>query len=170
MAKHGVSELLGIPWDFSHYQPLPQWRSIPLHDPQTGYDMYCINYKPILTSATDNTNNPWLMSAIEEDPYLLNIMIHPAAAKKRGIQDGDSIWVESREGRIEGCARLTQGVQLETVAIGGAFGRWTNHPVERGKGTSYNELLTIDEAYTDKVSSVTEISPRVRVYKKEISP
>lgn len=49
-------------------------------------------------------------------------LIHPTAAKKLGIQEGDMVWLESPRGRIQQQAKLTEDVLPNVIA--GDFGWW----------------------------------------------
>ncbi len=50
--------------------------------------------------------------------------IHPQAAKKRGIGDGDRVRIKSSVGSIEAIARYYQGVRPDTVVLPNIHGHW----------------------------------------------
>ena len=51
---------------------------------------------------------------IEPDPFF---EIHPDAAKKEGIKEGDWVFIESPNGRIRGKARLTKGLDARCIHV-----------------------------------------------------
>lgn len=159
----GYEQVLGMRWDTSDYVEVPFWKPSPIHQERSPYDLYCINYKTATTTSSDGISNPWLMEINEEDTPYLQVEIHAATARARGIQTGDRVQVESRVGSVEGRALLTEGIQPQTVGIAGLFGRWMDHPAARGRGSHHNALLPISIEYTDKISGDIETCARVKL-------
>jgi anaerobic selenocysteine-containing dehydrogenase len=97
----------------------------------------------------------------------MNVVINSASAKARGLEEGDSVWVESRYAKAKGVVGLTEGIHPETAAISGGFARWTSHPVAPGKGTSQNAHLAIDLSHTGMLGGSMETVGKVKIYKAE---
>ncbi len=87
------------------------------------YDMYAVHYKTLLHAMATFMDNPWIAEVFKTfDPYTMSIMIHAEPAKKRGIKQGDLIWVESPFGKTKAEAVITQLTRPDTVCIAGLFG------------------------------------------------
>ena len=160
-------------WDtqdlMEHYRPVPHWRPMPIHKEPPEYDMYIINWKTAFSvyGLGANQENPVLYEIMRKtDPYSLSILINPAAAAKRGIQDGDTIVVESRRGKMVGKAKLSGRLHPEVIGIGGNYGRKSMHlnPIAR-EGPNYNQLLTTEDGTFDPISTAMIISAKVKVYR-----
>ncbi len=71
--------------------------------------------------------------------YLAN---HDAdTGKKKGLRDGEAIWVENEIGRkVKGRLKLTQAIHPEGLGIAACAGHWGNGmPVAKGKGVFFND-------------------------------
>ena len=162
LETYRIAERHGLDIDTSPYQGVPFWQPSPVHA-EDGYDFYVISYKSYMTTYGDTATNPLLMSLSERDPYLMKVVINAQTAKKKGLRDGDVVWVESRYARERGVVGLTEGIHPETAAISGGFGRFTRHPVADGKGTLQNAHLPIDLAHTGMLGGTMETVARVRL-------
>ncbi len=56
-------------------------------------------------------NIPWL----REMYPVPELWIHPTAAEKYSVSDGDWVWVESKRGKIKAMAWVTEGINPGTV-------------------------------------------------------
>jgi anaerobic selenocysteine-containing dehydrogenase len=130
--------------------------------PQIGFDLQAVSYQVPWHSASLTRENPWLDEVSQSEPYSYFICLNPRTAAARGIADGDSVWVESTAGRrVQGRARLSEGVHTEAVAIAGGGGHWARGmPVARGQGAFFNALLSFDPEMEPACDA------RVRVYKE----
>jgi thiosulfate reductase/polysulfide reductase chain A len=111
--------------------------------------------------------NPWLNEITKlTDPYGMVIWINPVAAAKRGINDGDTIQVESPKGKMTGKVKITQRIHPECVGVGGNYGRRSMqlNPIAR-EGANYNQLLSMDDGSFSPISTALEISAKVKVTK-----
>lgn len=163
-----VTRQLGIAWDVSDYAPLPDWKPCPAYEepPDSEYDLFAVNFKLPFHTFTITTENPWLDDLSERHPYAYKILINAARAQEKGIQDGDLICVESRVGKVQGRAKVVQGIHPEVVGIPGTFGHWAaGKPISRGKGVHFNALLPLDLERIDKLCGAVDACVRVRVYK-----
>ncbi|MDH3731650.1 MAG: molybdopterin oxidoreductase, partial [Acidimicrobiia bacterium] len=78
--------------------------------------------------------------------------INPQAADRLGIDDGDTVTVESHNA-ITGETRsmvteaaLCDGIRPDVVGVPHHFGMWS-HPESRGRGPSPNEIMFTGEGY-----------------------
>ncbi|MEE8449371.1 MAG: molybdopterin-dependent oxidoreductase [Thermodesulfobacteriota bacterium] len=161
----GVTSQAGIPWDAGDYRPLPDWEPC-LPANQGDYDLYAVNFKLPFHTFSFTSQNPWLDELASHHPSAYKIMINTDAAEARGIRDGDTIMIESRDGKVAGQARVTPGVHPEVVGLAGAFGHWAKElPVAKGKGVHFNSLLTEGPDRIDSVSGALDTCVQVRVSK-----
>jgi molybdopterin-containing oxidoreductase family molybdopterin binding subunit len=164
----GIAKELSMPGiDTSQFVPLPDWRPCQAHKPRPGYDFQAINYRVPWHTSSMTYENPWLDEISLGEPYSYFICINAASAQKLDIHDEDLIWVEAADGgRVQGRARLTEGVHPEVVAIANNGGHWARGtPVARGKGVFFNQLQPLDLKHMDLVSLTMDCDARVRVYK-----
>lgn len=80
------------------------------------------------------------------------VQIHPEAAKKAGIKNGDEIIVESPRGSIIGTALIWSGIREDTIFVPGWFG--PGQKMAEEFGTPYYESVNIliDKQYYDNLS------------------
>ncbi|MEH1950858.1 MAG: molybdopterin-dependent oxidoreductase [Nostoc sp.] len=80
------------------------------------------------------------------------VQIHPEAAKKAGIKNGDEIIVESPRGSIIGTALVWSGIREDTIFVPGWFG--PGQKMAEEFGTPYYESVNIliDKHYYDNLS------------------
>jgi anaerobic selenocysteine-containing dehydrogenase len=145
LLKTRVKERMGLDWDVSDYDPLPFWKPCPEHDASkfpADMDLYLINYKTPMNTNTASTNNAWLGEVYEADPYFLRVWMNEETGKKKGLRDGDKVWIESLVGKAEGRVKLSQGIHPEVTAIAGAMGAWATNPFAK-KGINYASLIPL---------------------------
>lgn len=155
-------------FDLSHFKPLPDWHPCPSHankDPQ--YDMFAFYWRAMMHTNSLTMQNPWLDEVSLQDPYTYFIQINEETAKKKGLKDGDLVWLENPEGhRVKGRVRLTNGIHPEQLAIAACAGHWTKYqPIAKGKGFFYNDLVEMDIAHTDPLTLNQDICIKVKIYK-----
>ncbi|MBI2916359.1 MAG: molybdopterin-dependent oxidoreductase [Chloroflexi bacterium] len=168
MEQARTRELIGLdPDEFARsYWPMPTWEPAIIHKDDPKYDMYAISFKTSLTRfATLPDTNPWLMEIAERDPFLLRVLMNTGAGRKKGLCDGDLVWVESKAGRVKAQLRLTELMHEETLGFPGNFGHRMAHPIAQGRGPHFNSLLPMGLDYTARVTGALEATARVRVYK-----
>ncbi|MCC5653214.1 molybdopterin-dependent oxidoreductase [Nostoc sp. XA013] len=80
------------------------------------------------------------------------VQIHPKAAKKAGIKNGDEIIVESPRGSIIGTALVWSGIREDTIFVPGWFG--PGQKMAEEFGTPYYESVNIliDKQHYDNLS------------------
>ena len=158
----------GIELDWEQYTPL-----ISYFEPQVAkvgtpeYDLYCFSYRDIIHTGSGTMEIPWVDETSRLNPYTYSITMNVDVAKKRGLQDGDLICVESYKGRkVTGYLKAMQGQHPQTVAIAACSGGWARgQPVAYGKGTNFNILLESDFKHVCPVCFNQETAVRVKVYK-----
>jgi anaerobic selenocysteine-containing dehydrogenase len=154
-------------WDTDDYKPLLDWEPGPSFNPVNDYDLHVVNYKAACHTFTHTMVNPLTLEIGHTYPWLYGAMIHPAMAKKKGIKDGDPIWIESEYGyRTKGNASLTEGIHPDCIGVMGLGGRLTHgEPVGRGVGPHWNSLFGQDLSKMDKMNSSLDSAIRVKIYK-----
>lgn len=149
------------------YAPIPlKEHAFPTpHREAKDYPLYLITHKRMYRNQAGNTaQNPILNFALGPDTQENFIAVNTDTAKKLGIADGDKVVVESRVGRAEGKAKLTQGIRPDTIAVSYHFGHWTmGAPEYSKKGTWINQAM---ELHPDKISGMNSFNDtKVKLYK-----
>jgi molybdopterin-containing oxidoreductase family molybdopterin binding subunit len=165
-----IAEKLGIKMDWSQYTPLLSYFPCVLYKEEEAYPDFpyiAFTYRDTLHSATATFENPLLDEMSKNNPFTYNISIHPEAAKKHGIKDGDMICVENIRGRkMAGKAKLMIGIHPQAVASITGGGGWAKgRPIAKGKGAMYNNLLVNDMEHKCPITLNIETAARVKVYK-----
>lgn len=80
------------------------------------------------------------------------IQIHPSAAMKAGIQNGDAIIVESPRGTIGGTALLWQNIRQDTIFVPNSFGYEQRVAEELGVPSYEPANVLVDDRYYDNLS------------------
>ncbi len=162
-----VTKELGIPWDTSDYQNLPDWKPCAAHTKRsTQFDLVLVNYKvPQLSFSFTHSNSVLLQLA--ERSRADDLLINTTTAEKKGIRDGDEVWVETVYGKkVKATARATELVHPEVVACQGGGGRFARKiGVGRGKGLNFNDLVSFDAENIDYVTTAVDSHIPVAVYK-----
>lgn len=163
----GVTDQLGLDWDISDYQPLPDWKPCPaFEESSSDYDLYAVNYKLPFHTFSFTVQNPWLDDLAGRHPFAYKILIHREVATAKGIKDGDTITVKSSQGKVQGIAKVTDCIHHEVVGIAGAFGHWSDGlPRAKGKGVHFNSLLPSGLDRIDMVSGALDSCIKVQIHK-----
>ncbi|MFQ5882755.1 MAG: molybdopterin-dependent oxidoreductase [Candidatus Methylomirabilales bacterium] len=88
--------------------------------------------------------------------------LNPETAKKLGVSDGDSVWVESGAGKVKIRARLSPGIMPEVVAIPLGQGHTALGRYARGNGVNPMALIGTGR---DPLSGMQDLATRVKVSK-----
>ena len=96
---------------------------------------------------------------------IVKFAINTEAGRKKGLKDGELIWVETETGRkVRGRVKLTQGIHPEGLGIGACARHWGDGmPVAKGKGVFFNELLELDWNHVSPVNFNLDLCARVKV-------
>ncbi|MHB8763732.1 MAG: molybdopterin-containing oxidoreductase family protein [Deferrisomatales bacterium] len=130
------------------YDPLPQYREPP-ESPVSTPEVYAEFPYILVTGArqpgffhSENRQLPW-MRELHPDPV---VELHPEAAAREGIGDGDWVVIESRRGKIRQRAKLTAGLDPRVVAA--QHGWWFPERDAPGKGWDESNVNVLtDNAY-----------------------
>ncbi|MDO8671108.1 MAG: molybdopterin dinucleotide binding domain-containing protein, partial [Dehalococcoidia bacterium] len=147
------------------YQSVPDWNPCPSHlEKDPSFDFYSFYYRDVVHTNSLTMENPWLDEAAQMDPYTYDITINTTTAKKKGMKDGDLVWVETKKGRkVQGKLKLSEGIHPEGLGIAALCGHWTdNQPIAKGKGVFYNELIEVDYEHMDPGNHSIDICAKVK--------
>jgi len=164
----GVLSRMNLDWDLSSdYKPLSEWMPCDSHAAiQKGeYDLIAVHFKFPFVYGSYGSENPWIDELCENtDAY--KILLNESVGRAKGINQGDSVWLESPVRKVRATVKLTQCIHPEAVGVGGHFGHWSpGMPVSRGKGINFNALLPTDLDHIDLISSALDHCVQVKVYK-----
>ncbi len=165
--KFGVELRPSNEFVLSYYRGYPDYFVRPYEELPAEYDMYAVHYKTLLHAMATFMDNPWIEDVVRTfDPYTMYILIHPEAARKRGIKNGDLIWAESPFGKTKAEASVTELTRPDTICIAGLFGATSvSLPGFSREGPHFNNLCWADEYWRDPQSGNQENSMKVKVYK-----
>ena len=130
------------------------------------YNLYLISHKKIEFKQSRSSFIPLLAELAPEQ----SLQINPEAARARGINDGDEVWVESHNAltgetrKLKVKARYVEGVRPDTVAMSHHYGLWV-HPWAKGQGPTPNSLFFSGEGYVTNTQDQS-FQVKVRVYKE----
>lgn len=130
------------------YDPLPQYREPP-ESPYSTPELYQQFPYILITGRrlpgffhTENRQLPWLRE-LHRDPV---VEIHPEAAEKEGIEEGDWVTIESPRGRIRQRAKLFAGMDPRIVSA--EHGWWFPERKDPGHGWDESNInMLTDNAY-----------------------
>ena len=168
---NAICEPRGVKIPQEYYDPLPDFLPCRSHLCQkSGFDFYAFYYRDTIHTNSFTMENPWLDEAAELDPFSYYVAIHAEVGKKKGLHDGQLVWVESEAGRkVKGRIRLTQAVHPEGLGIAACAGHWgKGMPVARGKGVFFNELLELDVDHVSPNNLNLDLCVKVRVTPVEV--
>jgi anaerobic selenocysteine-containing dehydrogenase len=162
-----ICEPKGVHMQWEQFTALPKYFPIKAHevkDPQ--YDMYTLIYRDTLHVGSGTQMHPEIDACSDMNPYSYFICINEETGKKKGIKNGEIIWVETDLGRrIKGPVSLIKGIHPQAVAVAGINGHWSKYlKVGRGKGVHFNDLLEIDKDHVDPVTLSADSCVKVKIY------
>ncbi len=96
-------------------------------------EVYCSQGQNLPSLARKRSYNPVLM--------------HPVAMRERGLEDGDTVWVENEHGRVEGIVEASDGVGPGTIAFAFGWGNPADPRPTREKGSNVQLLTSADTRY-----------------------
>jgi anaerobic selenocysteine-containing dehydrogenase len=160
MKSRGADEIY-----WQDYTPLPAWRAPTMDGSPPDYDLYLISYKMIEFKQA-RTTIPMTQELAPKQVMELN----PAAARTRGIDDGDEVWVESHNAvtgetrKVKVTARYREIIRPDTVAMPHHYGNIARHPWTENQGPTPNSLFFTGEGYVSNTADQS-FHVKVRVYK-----
>ena len=161
-----MAAMHGLDWDEAYYDPLPRWLPCPSHqEPDPAFDLWGFYFRDTIHTNSFTMENAWLDEAARMDPISYTIAVNTATGRRKGLREGQEVWLESPAGRrVRGRVHLTEAVHPEGVGGGGCAGHWAKTlPVARGKGVFFNELLEIDWAHTSPVNLNLDTCVKLRI-------
>ena len=166
-----VAEPRGLKISREYFQPLPDF--IPCHShncDKSGFDLYGFYYRDAIQTNSFTMENAWLDETAQLDPFSYAIAINADTGRKKGLRDGEMIWVENEKGRkVKGRVKLTQAIHPEGLGIAACAGHWSEGmPVAKGKGVFYNELLELDWKHVSPINLQLDLCVRVKVTPMEV--
>ena len=159
---------MNLDWDISDYDAMPHWRPCVANErlQQGEIDAIGVHYKLPFVYGAYGQANPWIDELCEKLPHAYGVLINGTLARRRGIKDGDTIWLESPVRRVKAVARVTQMVHPDVVGIAAHSGHWSEgKPVSQDKGVNFNGMLVHDLDHVDMVSSALDHCAQLKVYR-----
>ncbi|MBI4200500.1 MAG: molybdopterin-dependent oxidoreductase [Chloroflexi bacterium] len=163
-----VTAEMGIPWDTSDYAAIPEWKPCDAFErmKRGECDAIGVHYKLPYVNGSYGAANPWIDELCERNPYAYAVLINTRLAQRKGIGDGDAVWLESPVKKVKAIAKVTQCVHPEVVGIAGHFGHWAQgKPISRGKGVNFNTLLPHDMEHLDMITTALDHCVPLKVSK-----
>jgi anaerobic selenocysteine-containing dehydrogenase len=119
----------------------------------------------------------WHHITLRNIPYLreiqpvADIWVNPVDARKYGIEQSDWVWVESKRGRINARALVTEGIATGTVYMERFWNPENiNEKTHGWQEMNVNVLSRSDAPYNEVVGTYTLRGYQVKIYKAEGAP
>lgn len=160
-------------WDMddylSYYMPFPQWIEHPEHHAPEEYDMLVVNWKVAGRAQAMGVVDSAVIREVQAmtDPTIDAIVINAQTAKEKGLEEGDTILVESIYGTsLEGPVHLSNLIEPSCLGFAGNYGHVAPqmNPYAR-RGLNYNQLLNADEGNFDPASGGMENTAACKISK-----
>ncbi|MFQ5543377.1 MAG: molybdopterin-dependent oxidoreductase [Nitrospiria bacterium] len=145
---------------------MPHYEPVRYTGNHGDFPFYLSTYKTMTHAEGRGANLPWLQESfglqvkMKWGPWL---EINPQSAAELGIHDGDSVWVESKIGKIKVEARLFAGAKPDIVSMPFEYGHTKYGRWAQELGVNPNEILTPEFDYLGGLCSF--YSTKVKVYK-----
>ncbi|MBW1806094.1 MAG: molybdopterin-dependent oxidoreductase, partial [Deltaproteobacteria bacterium] len=165
-----ICEEVDLDLEWRQYTPLPSWFwPASYNDLNNDHDIIAFSYRDILHTNNTTYQNPWLDEVSELCPYTYTITMHPDACEKKGLKEGDIIWIENRYGQKEkGKLKFMEGQHPKTLGIAGQGGLFAKgRPIAKGKGQNFCKIIPNHLKHYDPVTGNIETAVAVKVYKAE---
>jgi anaerobic selenocysteine-containing dehydrogenase len=143
MIEKGAEEIY-----WQDYTAWPTWRDPTMEGSPPEYEFILISYHQIEHKQSRTSFVPMLAELAPG----ARLDINPSSARRLGIEDGDTVTVESHNAvtgetrRLTTSAAFCDAIRPDTVAMPHHFGMWT-HPQNKGQGASANEIYFTGEGY-----------------------
>jgi len=135
------------------------------HIDASDYPFYLITYKRMYRNQSGNTAlNPILNHALGQDTNENFVVINRATAQRKKIEDGAVVTIETRVGKVQGKAKLSEGIRPDTLAVSYHYGQQSQaFPGTARKGIWVNSIL---ESHPDVVSGMDSFNDsKCKLYK-----
>ena len=138
------------------YTAFPTWRPLTMWSSPAEYDLTLISYKKIEFKQS-RTPLPLVLELAPQQRLAMN----PAAARARGIHDGDEVSVESHNyvtgetRKVNVVVELTETIRPDVVGLPHHYGEIVKHPWTKGEGPTPNTLFFTGEGYVTNTADNT---------------
>jgi len=134
------------------------------HLEATDFPFYLITFKKMYRNQSGNTATNPILNTLGPDTQENGVVINAQTAQEKGIKNGELVVIETRIGKIEGKAVLTQGIRPDTLAVSYHFGQQgIGLPDYAKKGMWVNSVL---ELHPDVVSGMNSFNDsKCKLYK-----
>ncbi|GAB4334375.1 MAG: sulfur reductase subunit SreA [Dehalococcoidia bacterium] len=155
-------------WAWRDYTPFPTWRAPTMDGSPAEYDLYLISYKLIEFKQARGHQLPLAAELAPKQRLWMN----PRAARARGLNEGDEVWVESHNAvtgetkRVRAKVALTEGIRPDTVGLPHHFGGEAKHPWASDDGPAAASLFFTGPGYV-QMTADQSFQVKVRVSRKE---
>ncbi len=141
--------------------PLPDYVE-PTFKPTSDFPLYLINFKQSEHTHSRTFNSDWLMEMKPDNPLMMN----SATAARLGLNDGDSIWIESPYAKAKATIQVTERIHPEVVALHHGYGHWGFGKVARGSQNKINQWCPAGTADGQFLAGVSEKTSGMAVHKE----
>jgi phenylacetyl-CoA:acceptor oxidoreductase len=161
LAEHGIDW-----WPTDEYTALPTYFPSVLDEVSPEYDLYVVNCRVAPLSWGANVGLPWVNEISAQLKGVGEVLMNAQTAKKKGIEEGDSIWIESPAGKVKQRVKLCQGIRPDCLLISGQFGQYAMPVAKEMHRATINTLVSVNDDWTDKfVGNQQSLAVKARVYK-----
>jgi phenylacetyl-CoA:acceptor oxidoreductase len=159
----------GVDWwdaQLNEYQALPQWHDFPGVWEQDlvrrglkpqDYPYWLITTKSMQYHAGGNASIQMMDELAGNVRGHHGVMINAGEARKLGIEDGDTLEVQSVIGVTQGPAIVVQGIRPDTLVMVGQFDYWATPYAKDLKAPSLNTIAPMSLDLTDATGSGADI-------------
>jgi anaerobic selenocysteine-containing dehydrogenase len=154
--------------ELGQYTPLPSWFWPTSHrELDSEFDLLAFSYRDILHTNNSTFQNPLVDEVSAMCPYTFTITMNSELARKKGMKDGDVIWIENRYNvKEKGIVKTMEAQHPKVIGIAGQGGLWAKgRPIAKGKGSNFCKLLPTYLRHYDPITGNVETSVAVKVYK-----
>lgn len=157
--------------DYEFYaKGFPQWKPTPVMTAGDDFDLNGVVFKipQFLFDVAGCVQNPLLVETAYTDDFLGKILLNPATAERKGLEDGDMVYVQSQYGTEIGPypVKVTNLVHPDAMGVAGGNARYSANldPLVQ-RHVQYNKLMSTAYEAVDVLSGGLEVSPAVKIVK-----
>jgi anaerobic selenocysteine-containing dehydrogenase len=104
------------------FSAIPGWMPVLEHEGVADDELILTTFKSNVQTHSRTQNCKWLTEIYHDNPAWIN----PKTAAERGINNGDTIRIESNVGEIITKALVTEGVHPKAIAVSHHGGHWAH--------------------------------------------
>ncbi len=158
----------GLELDTPQYTPLPDWFwPASYKELDDEFDLIAFSYRDILHTNNTTFQNPMIDEISKRCPYTFTVTMNSGLAEKKGMKDGDVVWMENKYNiKEKGVIKTMEAQHPKVIGIAGQGGLWAKgRPIAKGKGSNFCKLLPSYLRHYDPITGNIETSVAVKVYK-----